>query len=190
MVVLYAALGLLLAFLFTRLSALVEVAAVPTRSASSAAIADIFGITRSRNVVLKLSSLFALDSFAGGFVVQSFAAYWFYLRFGVEPATPGGHFLLGECFCRDFRAGGFPSCGADWSGPDDGLHASAFEHSSHSCAVDAQSLARGPSASSAFQHQPDGRPGEAVLYHGGGSAGRTLRCRRFHGSRTDNRCGD
>jgi MFS family permease len=40
-------------------------------------------------VVLRLSGLFALDSFAGGFVVQSFAAYWFYLRFGVNPATLG-----------------------------------------------------------------------------------------------------
>jgi len=42
---------------------------------------------------LKLSSLFALDSFAGGFVVQSFAAYWFYLRFGVNPATLGAIFF-------------------------------------------------------------------------------------------------
>jgi MFS family permease len=97
-VLLYAALGLLLAFLFTRLSALVEVGAVPSRSASSAGIADIFGITRSRNVVLKLSSLFALDSFAGGFVVQSFAAYWFYLRFGVEPATLGAIFFWANVF--------------------------------------------------------------------------------------------
>jgi predicted MFS family arabinose efflux permease len=47
------------------------------------------GIGRSRRVVLKLSSLFALDAFAGGFVVQSFAAYWFYLRFGVDPGTLG-----------------------------------------------------------------------------------------------------
>ena len=39
--------------------------------------------------MLKLSALFALDSFAGGFVVQSFAAYWFYLRFGVNPGTLG-----------------------------------------------------------------------------------------------------
>jgi MFS family permease len=97
-VLLYAALGLLLAFLFTRLSALVEVGAVPSRSASSAGIADIFGITRSRNVVLKLSSLFALDSFAGGFVVQSFAAYWFYLRFGVEPGTLGAIFFWANIF--------------------------------------------------------------------------------------------
>jgi predicted MFS family arabinose efflux permease len=40
-----------------------------------------------------LSALFALDSFGGGFVVQSFAAYWFYLRFGVEPKTLGTLFF-------------------------------------------------------------------------------------------------
>jgi MFS family permease len=97
-VFLYAALGLLLAFLFTRLSALVEVGAVPSRSAASTGIAHVFRITRSRNVVLKLSSLFALDSFAGGFVVQSFAAYWFYLRFGVEPATLGAIFFWANVF--------------------------------------------------------------------------------------------
>src|SRR5947208_6847707 len=50
---------------------------------------SILGISRSRHVVAKLASLFALDSFAGGFVVQSFAAYWFYLRFGVDPGALG-----------------------------------------------------------------------------------------------------
>jgi predicted MFS family arabinose efflux permease len=40
-----------------------------------------------------LSGLFALDSFGGGFVVQSFAAYWFYLRYGVEPKTLGTLFF-------------------------------------------------------------------------------------------------
>jgi len=44
-------------------------------------------------VVLRLSGLFALDSFAGGFVVQSFAAYWFYLRFGVNPRHSVRSFL-------------------------------------------------------------------------------------------------
>jgi MFS family permease len=48
-----------------------------------------FGIGRSKDVVLKLSGLFALDSFGGAFVVQSFAAYWFYLRFGVNPGALG-----------------------------------------------------------------------------------------------------
>jgi MFS-type transporter involved in bile tolerance (Atg22 family) len=43
--------------------------------------------------VFKLSGLFALDAFAGGFVMQSFAAYWFYLRFGVSPASLGAIFF-------------------------------------------------------------------------------------------------
>jgi len=97
-VLVYAALGILLAFLFTRLSALVEADAVPEGTVPAASAATVFGITRSRNVVLKLSSLFALDSFAGGFVVQSFAAYWFYLRFGVAPATLGAIFFWANVF--------------------------------------------------------------------------------------------
>jgi MFS family permease len=89
----YAALGIVLAFLFTRLSALVEVGTVLKGAVSRAGIGTVLGITRSRDVVLKLSSLFALDAFGGGFVVQSFAAYWFYLRFGVEPAMLGAIFF-------------------------------------------------------------------------------------------------
>src|SRR2546422_8028846 len=83
-VLLYAALGVVLAFLFTRLSPAAEVS-VPGAAA--------FGIGRSRDVVLRLSGLFALDAFAGGFVVQSFAAYWFYLRFGVSPGMLGAIFF-------------------------------------------------------------------------------------------------
>jgi MFS family permease len=37
---------------------------------------------RSRGIVTRMSALFALDSFGGGFVVQSFIAYWFALKFG------------------------------------------------------------------------------------------------------------
>jgi MFS family permease len=95
-VLVYAALGILLAVVFMRLSALVEVGGVPDSGVSSTG--NVFGITRSRNIVLKLSGLFALDSFAGGFVVQSFAAYWFYLRFGVEPAMLGAIFFWANVF--------------------------------------------------------------------------------------------
>jgi MFS family permease len=95
-VMVYAALGILLALVFMRLSALVEVGRVPENAVSSPG--NMFGITRSRNIVLKLSGLFALDSFAGGFVVQSFAAYWFYLRFGVEPAMLGAIFFWANVF--------------------------------------------------------------------------------------------
>src|SRR5262249_16084368 len=51
------------------------------------------GLHRSFGVVLKLSGLFALDAFGGGFVIQSIVAYWFHLRFAVEPATIGGIFF-------------------------------------------------------------------------------------------------
>jgi MFS family permease len=84
-VMVYAALGLLLAVLFARVSPAVEV--------RSPAVTSSWGIGRSRHVVLELSALFALDSFAGGFVVQSFAAYWFYLRFAVNPAALGAIFF-------------------------------------------------------------------------------------------------
>jgi predicted MFS family arabinose efflux permease len=40
-----------------------------------------------------LSALFAVDAFAGGFVVQSLVAYWFHVRFGVEPAVLGSIFF-------------------------------------------------------------------------------------------------
>ena len=83
-VFLYAALGVALAFLFLRLSTSVEVSPASNGPVLSSSVANLFGIARSRSVVLKLSGLFALDSFAGGFVVQSFAAYWFYLRFDVH----------------------------------------------------------------------------------------------------------
>lgn len=93
-VLIYAALGIVLAFLFTRLSVIVEVNSGDDIREKT----RFFGIARSRSVVLKLSSLFALDSFGGGFVVQSFAAYWFYLRFGVEPKTLGAIFFSANLF--------------------------------------------------------------------------------------------
>ena len=88
-VVFYAALGAVLALLFTRVSPAAE-ATPRDRDAVTAAASGIIGLgARSRPVVAKLSALFALDAFAGGFVIQSFAAYWFHLRFGVDPAPLG-----------------------------------------------------------------------------------------------------
>jgi len=43
--------------------------------------------TKSKQLILKLSSLFALDSFAGGFVIQSIVAFWFFTKFGVDLTT-------------------------------------------------------------------------------------------------------
>jgi MFS family permease len=88
-VILYAALGLVLAIIFSRLSRSAEAATLGEKRAFQATFAGFSGLDHSRAVVLKLSALFALDSFGGGFVIQSFAAYWFYLRFGVDPGTLG-----------------------------------------------------------------------------------------------------
>ncbi len=52
-----------------------------------------FGLGRSRGVVLRLSALFSLDAFAGGFIPQSLMAYWFHLQFGVEPVALGAIFF-------------------------------------------------------------------------------------------------
>ena len=96
--ILYAALGVILAFLFSRLSPSVEATTLGEKKAFQATLAGLSGLERSRDVVVKLSALFALDSFAGGFVIQSFAAYWFYLRFGVNPATLGVIFFWANIF--------------------------------------------------------------------------------------------
>src|SRR5882762_1919327 len=93
-VVLYAALGALLAVLFTRVSRAAEAATFGEKVAFRATLAGLSGLERSRAVVFKLSSLFALDAFGGGFVIQSFAAYWFYLRFDVNPETLGVLFFF------------------------------------------------------------------------------------------------
>src|SRR6202162_3570430 len=97
-VVLYAVIGVLLVALFIGLSSAAEVHVPREESASRPSIKSYFGIGQSHRVVVKLSSLFALDSFAGGFVVQSFAAYWFYLRFGVNPETLGVIFFSANLF--------------------------------------------------------------------------------------------
>jgi len=97
-VILYAVLGLVLALLFTRVSASAEIRNSDDRTTQTKGAWNFLGITRSRGVVMKLASLFALDSFAGGFVIQSFAAYWFYLRFGTKPAALGMIFFWANVF--------------------------------------------------------------------------------------------
>ncbi len=89
----YASVGLLLGFLFMRLSAAVEVSQKIDSSDTALKFTGLLGLHRSRRVVLKLSALFSLDAFAGGFVLQSIVAYWFHIRFNVQPAALGGIFF-------------------------------------------------------------------------------------------------
>jgi MFS family permease len=82
----YALLGLLMAVIFARLGPRIE---APPREARPGEIRRRLGLGRSKGIVLRLSALFSLDAFAGGFIPQSLMAYWFNLQYGVEPALLG-----------------------------------------------------------------------------------------------------
>lgn len=91
----YALIGIVLWIIFIRLSGQVEVASKDTAGIGklSATLKTRFGLHRSRQIVFKLSALFAIDSFGGGFILNSIVAYWFHLRFGSEPAVLGSIFF-------------------------------------------------------------------------------------------------
>jgi MFS family permease len=83
----YAFFGILLALVFVRLSQASEAGPI-TRG-----FARFLGLHHSRKIVLRLCSLFALDAFAGGLIIQSLMVLWFHSRFGAEPATLGAIFF-------------------------------------------------------------------------------------------------
>lgn len=60
---------------------------------------------RSRGIVRRLSALFALDSFGGGFVPQTFIAYLFTRKYGASPETLGlVFFAVGILQALSFQA--------------------------------------------------------------------------------------
>ncbi|MDQ2960447.1 MAG: MFS transporter [Candidatus Dormibacteraeota bacterium] len=52
------------------------------------------GLQRSRRQVRRLSVLFGIDAFGGGFVVQSFMVYWFHQRFAASVGLMGLVFFV------------------------------------------------------------------------------------------------
>ena len=90
----YAALGLALTAMFGFLSSGVET----PLSEDTKAQTNVLGLGKSRKIVVKLAAIFSLDAFAGGLVVQSIVAYWFYVRYGVNPATLGAIFFGANIF--------------------------------------------------------------------------------------------
>lgn len=90
-VVSYAVVGLAMAVAFGRVGGDVE---PERRPSADDGIARRLGLgPRSRGIVARLSLLFSIDAFGGGFIPQSLMAYWFHVRFGVEPAVLGGIFF-------------------------------------------------------------------------------------------------
>ena len=51
-------------------------------------------LRRSRRTVARLATLFAIDSFAGGFIVQSFVVFWFGRTFGASVELMGAVFFV------------------------------------------------------------------------------------------------
>jgi MFS family permease len=84
----YAAVGIVLLLVAGSVSPAIETAAPADPS-----IRRRLGLHGSQRIVAELSTLFALDAFGGGFVVQSIVALWFHLRWGVEPAVLGAIFF-------------------------------------------------------------------------------------------------
>jgi predicted MFS family arabinose efflux permease len=77
---------MLLLLLYTCLSSSAEIDRPPTVECK-------MGLHRSRNIVIRLSVLFALDAFAGGFIIQSMMVYWFHIRFGADTGVLGSIFF-------------------------------------------------------------------------------------------------
>ncbi len=86
----YAGIGVALIGGFALLSSAIEA----TRDESRPPPKAVLGLHESRRTVFKLSLLFALDALGGGFVIQSIIAYWFHIRFQLDPAMLGTIFLF------------------------------------------------------------------------------------------------
>lgn len=112
-VVCYAVAGVAMMALFFRLSSRVEA----NRQVLNAKPPEQLwlGLDKSRKVVLKLSALFSLDAFAGGFVLQSLLAFWFQNKFHLEPAMLGAIFFGANLFAA------FSALAAGWVASKIGL---------------------------------------------------------------------
>lgn len=83
MFVVHAALGLGAGLLYARIP--------PDHGAAEQKPASALG--PSRRIVYRLAALFSIDSFAGGFVVQSLIALWLFNKFGMSLAAAGLFFF-------------------------------------------------------------------------------------------------
>ncbi|HJT10817.1 MAG TPA: MFS transporter [Candidatus Nitrosotalea sp.] len=78
----YAACALVALVIYLALSPKIEAASRNTQTIPHQNLSP-----KSRSIITKMSSLFAVDSFAGGFVIQSIVSFWFYTKFGADLST-------------------------------------------------------------------------------------------------------
>ena len=87
--VLYSLLGIALIGIYLLLSQKIEVQKDKRedRNDSNLLTKRSFLSPQSKDIVLRLSGLFAIDSFAGGFIIQSIVSFWFFTKFGADLTT-------------------------------------------------------------------------------------------------------
>ena len=81
----YAIVAVIASAVYWRLSPAIEVERPPARSAP---------LAKSRAIVIRLAALFSIDSFGGGFVIQSLLALWLFRRFNLSVQVAGTFFFV------------------------------------------------------------------------------------------------
>jgi MFS family permease len=86
---LYSMLGIALIIIYLLLSPKIEVRNNQDKKTDEPKqLTKMFSLTpKSRSIVMRLSCLFAVDSFAGGFMIQSIVSFWFFIRFEADLTT-------------------------------------------------------------------------------------------------------
>jgi len=79
---LYSSLGIIVMIIYFMLSKKIELTGDQIAKPLTQVLSP-----ETKKIVGKLSGLFSLDSFAGGFVIQSIVAFWFFTKFGLDLTT-------------------------------------------------------------------------------------------------------
>src|SRR5215208_244025 len=87
----YSLLGMLVLGIYLKLSSAIEI----KKEKTSKPIAEIL-TPKSKKIVTKLSGLFAIDSFAGGFAIQSIVSFWFFTKFDIDLSILSYIFSIGS----------------------------------------------------------------------------------------------
>ena len=125
-----------------------------TKDESRPPLKAVLGLHESRSTIFKLSLLFALDAFGGGFVIQSVIAYWFHIRFQLDPAMLGTIFLFANILSGvSALAAGSPHRASQY----DGLHAFAVERTADPRSADAKCVLGHRPSAVVVQYFADGR---------------------------------
>jgi MFS family permease len=87
----YSLLGILVIGIYLKLSSSIEIKKEKTLKPISKTLNP-----KSKKIVTKLSGLFAIDSFVGGFAIQSIVSFWFFSKFDIDLSTISYIFSIGS----------------------------------------------------------------------------------------------